>query len=323
MKRSLKTLFSAIFTVAGTAGAFAEVRNLPDSYDFLGWWEYFYSPARRAIERGTNTVMPAYGSAAVRFPSSVNRGGEISSFAFGAGASWTFVSEEEKFVSVSNLDFQRTDYRFSGTPETLSPVGSDPFSHVDSLKAFNWSEFVFDKANGRALAFLAAASFAAADSTASSHGVNASLGFAYKQYFSRTTSVCGGVLCAYSRHKERWTILPLVLVDYAPTRDVNMRLGNGINLTWNVGGKDEWILSAGVSYSGECIAVADGEYWYTQSVPASLVARRNLGKNFFVSLGMSALLWTDYRYWANSHKTDFHFTSETALAISLQAGLRF
>ena len=316
---------AALLALAGTPAAlFAE-----DELSVLGdsgpaaWWENFYTPARTAIMRGTNSVMPFYGYVSCRLPASIDRGGRLSANVVGTGVAWDFISHDEEVVSVTNFDFRRTSYDFSGTPETLSPVGGEPFSHVDSLKFFNWSEWIFDKENGRSLAFLAAGSLISSDTTATSHGANGLFGAAYKQYFSRTESICAGVIVTYSRHRERWMLAPLFIFDYSPTRNLNLRVGNGIDLPWDVGGKEEWFLRAGVAYSTECITVGDGESWYVQSAPLALTARRNLGKNFFVTAGLTTILWSDYRYWEGGHKRDARFTVDPAVQFSLQAGIRF
>lgn len=311
---------AALLALAGTPAALAEdnLSVLGDSNP-MAWWENLYSPARTAIMNGTNSVMPFYGYVSHRFPASINRGGKLSATAYGSGVAWDFISKEEKFISVTNFDFRRTDYDFSGTPNALG----EPFSHVDSFKFFDWSEYVFDKENGRSLAFLASGALISSDTTATGHGAHGLFGVGLKQYFSRTESICAGLIVSYSRHRERWTLVPMVLFDYSPTRELNLRVGNGVDLTWDVGGKNEWLLRVGVAYSTDCITVGDGECWYTQSAPFALTARRNIGKNFFVTAGLTTILWSDYRYWEGGHKRDAHFTVDPAVQLSIQAGVRF
>lgn len=287
----------------------------------LSFWEEIYTPARAAFTRGTNSVMPFYGYYAQRLPASINKGGRLAASVYGSGVSWTHVSEEEDFIFLANMDYQRTDYRFSGTQNWSRP--GDPFSHVDMLKIFNWTEYVYDKANGRAIAGMISGSLFSADTTSLSNGSNGTFALGYKQYFSRTRSVWAGASLFYSRHRERWCVMPVILMNLSLSREWNLRIGNGIEVTWDVGAENEWLISAGISYGFDAITVGRGEVWYAQSAPLALSVRRNLGKNFFLTAGMKTLLWTDYRLWEDGHETDAHFTVDPAVEFSLQAGIRF
>lgn len=297
--------------------------TLVASGEDISWWDEIYTPARTALMRGTNTIMPFYGYYAQRLPASINRGGKLAASTYGTGVSWTRVAEDETLIMLTNMDYRRTDYRFSGNTGTLTPTGKAPFSHVDDLNLFNWTEYVFDKANGRAIAFLTSATFIASDSTAFSHGTHGAIGAGYKQYFSRTESLWVGLSAYYSRHRERWGVMPAIVLDFALRPDLNLRISNGAELTWDINARNEWILSAGINYASDCITVGNGESWYVQSAPLSLSARWNATENCFIAFGMKTIFWTDYRLWSGGHKTDSHFTVDPGVEFSVQAGIRF
>lgn len=297
-----------VFCVAGTA-------------DALSWWEEIYTPARAAFTRGTNSVMPFYAYYAQRLPASINKGGKLAASVYGTGVSWTRVSEEEDLISLVNMDYQRTDYRFSGTQNWSLP--GTPFEHVDMLKIFNWTEYVYDKANGRAIAGMVSGSLFSADTTSLSDGAHGAFALGYKQYFSRTRSIWLGASVFYSRHRERWSAMPALVLDFSLDREWNLRIGNGVEVTWDVDARNEWLISAGISYGFDAITVGRGEVWYVQNAPISLSVRRNIGKNFFMAAGTKVILWTDYRLWESGHETDAHFTVDPAVEFSIQAGLRF
>lgn len=292
--------------------------ELPDA---LTWWEAIYTPARAAVMRGTNSVMPFYAYYGQRLPASINKGGKLAASVYGSGVSWTHVGAEEDIIFLANMDYQRTDYRFSGTPENL--LAGAAFKHVDMLRIFNWTEYVYDKANGRAIAGMISGSLLSSDSTSLSSGTHGAFALGYKQYFSRTRSVWLGASVFYSRHRERWSAMPAILLDFALSPDLNLRIGNGAEITWDVDAKNEWLLSAGISYGFDAITVGRGEVWYAQSIPLSLSVRRNIGKNFFVTAGAKTFLWTDYRLWEGGHESDFHFSISPSVELSLQAGVRF
>lgn len=310
-----KGLFPALFAAGTVLCAALEMS------EEISWWEEIYTPARRAFTRGTNSVMPFYAYYAQRLPASINKGGKLAASIYGTGVSWTHVSEEEDFIFLANMDYQRTDYRFSGMQNRA--FSGEPFSHVDMLKVFNWTEYVYDKANGRAIAGMISGTLFSADSTALSNGAHSAFAFGYKQYFSRTRSVWFGASVFYSRHRERWSAMPAILLDFTLSREWNLRIGNGAELTWDIDGKDEWLISAGISYEVDAITVGKGEVWYVQSAPLSLSVRHNFGKTFFVTAGVKTLLWTDYRLWKAGHETDAHFTVDPTVELSLQAGIRF
>lgn len=292
--------------------------EMPEEFS---WWEEIYTPARTAFTRGTNSVMPFYAYYAQRLPASINKGGKLAASVYGTGVSWTHVSEDETLILLTNMDYQRTDYRFSGTQNWSLP--GEPFSHVDMLKIFNWTEYVYDKANGRAIAGMISGTLLSADTTSLSNGAHGAFALGYKQYFSRTRSVWLGASVFYSRHRERWSVMPAILLDFSLSREWNLRIGNGVELTWDIAGKDEWLLSAGISYGFDAITAGRGETWYVQSAPLSLSARRNIGKNFFVTVGAKTFLWSDYRLWKSGHETDAHFTVDPAVELSIQTGIRF
>lgn len=310
-----KVLFPALFA-AGTA--LCNAFEVPEE---ISWWEEIYTPARAAFMRGNNSVMPFYAYYAQRLPASINKGGKLAASTYGTGVSLTHVSAEEDFIFLANMDYQRTDYRFSGTQNWSLP--GEPFSHVDMLKVFNWTEYVYDRENGRAIVGMISGTLFSADSTSLSNGAHGAFALGYKQYFSRTRSVWLGASVFYSRHRERWSVLPAMVLDFSLSREWNLRVGNGVELTWDIEGKDEWLISAGLSYGFDAITVGKGEVWYTQSAPLTLSVRRNIGKNFFVTAGVKTLLWTDYRLWESGRETDAHFTVDPAVELSLQAGVRF
>lgn len=292
-----------------------------ESPDEMSWWETIYTPARAAFTRGTHSVMPFYAYYAQRLPASINKGGKLAASTYGTGVSWTHVADDEELICFINMDYRRTDYRFSGAQNRQLP--GEPFANVDMLKIFNWTEYVYDKANGRAVAGVISGSLFSADSTSLSNGTHGVLALGYKQYFSRTRSAWLGASVFYSRHRERWCMMPALSLDFSLDREWNLRIGNGAEITWDVDAKNEWILSAGISYALDSITVGRGEVWYVQSAPLALSARRNIGKNFFVTAGVKTYLWSDYRLWKGGHETDIHFTVDPAVELSLQAGIRF
>lgn len=309
-----KWLFLPLWS-AGTAFCFSS------EADLLSWWESIYTPARAAVMRGTNSVMPFYAYYAQRLPAALNKGGKLAASIYGTGVSWAHVSETESLIFLANLDYQRTDYRFSGTRDGMFP--GEPFAHVDMLKFFNWTEYVYDKANGRALAGMVSGSLLSADSTSLSNGTNGVFALGYKQYFSRTRSLWLGASVFYSRHRERWSVMPAVLIDFSLSKEWNVRVGNGVEITWDIEAKNEYLLSAGISYGVDAITVGHGETWYVQSVPIALSLRRNFGEKFFICAGMKTFLWSDYRLWEAGQETDAHFTVDPSVELSLQAGVRF
>lgn len=315
LKKSLFLPFLAVGTV------FCNAAENPEAFESLSWWEAIYTPARAAFTRGTNSVMPFYAYYGQRLPASTNKGGTLAASTYGTGVSWTHVTEDETLIMLMNMDYQRTDYRFSGAQNWHLPV--DPFSHVDELKLFSWTEYVYDKANGRAIAGAISGTLFSADTTSLSGGAHGTFALGYKQYFSRTRSIWLGASVFYSRHRERWSAMPALVLDFSLDREWNLRIGNGVEVTWDVDARNEWLISAGISYGFDAITVGRGEVWYVQNAPISLSVRRNIGKNFFMAAGTKAILWTDYRLWEGGHETDAHFTVDPAVEFSIQAGLRF
>ncbi len=282
-------------------------------------WEQNSLPIRSLLFSGTNIITPLYVSYGQRFPASINKGGKISCATYGAGVSWTHVSSEEKYIALWTADYRRSDYHFSSS----APYGNKLFEHLDSFNVFTWQEYVFDKDNGRAVAGFLSGSLESEDTTSLKNGSSCAGGVGAKQYFSRETSLFLGVGTAYSRLRERWQVIPVLVFDCDLRKDLNLRLGNGAKITWDTFGDKVFLLSAEVSYGAETLTVGHGEHWQGQTLPVRFTGQWNITKEFFVALGVGTIAWSEYRYWENGSKKHERFHTDPSLELTLQAGFKF
>ncbi len=297
-------------------------RGLVDIYgDFL--LTEIFTPARSLFLDGTNVVMPLYVFYSQRIPASTTKGGKISATTYGAGFSWQHVSPQESHIALSSIDLRRRDYRFTGTTERISPLGNAPFGSADSFNFFTWQEWVFDKENGHSLCGFFSGTLACEEHTAFKNGASAAIGFGVKQYFSRETAIWLGAALMYSRARERWQIFPFGMFNHAFSKNWNLRLGNGIQISWDTFGDDTFLLSSSLNYSGDTITIARGESWQGQAIPLSVTAQWNLTKELFVAFSTEALLWQKFRLWSGGSRTNYKFSADPTLDFSLQIGLRF
>lgn len=287
------------------------------------FWEQIFTPARSLLFSGTTSVTPFSLIASVRFPAAISKGGQLMCSTYGLDVSWQHVSEEEKYIALMSLDYRRSDYHFSGTHRNISPNGRTPFAHIDSFSLFTWQEYIFDKDNGRAVAGFLSGLLESEDSCALRYGSSLAIGLGAKQYFSRDTAIWVGVNMSYSRTRERWQFFPFGIFNCALGHDLSLRLGNGAQISWDVGGENKWLLSLAANYGSETFSVGRGKNWQVQSIPLTLTAQWNLTKEIFVSLSVESLLWSKYRLWENGNRSSYHFSSDPTIGLALQAGLHF
>lgn len=286
-----------------------------------------YTPARADVRIQQHLITPFYALYSQSLPASISSGGKIAASTYGTGFSWRYVHPEKTRIALSNLDYRRTDYRFSGGN------GAAPFSHTDSLRASTYQEFI-NPENGRALVALLSGSFAAEDGAALSDGLGGYLGLGFKQYFSEETSLALGCTALYRRERERWFFYPFFVFDWRISPNLNLRAINGVTLTWDLGGNDVFLVDFSVEYAASSFSVeADGNEnspyfgrkgaYYEQSVPVSVTGTWNISETFFVSAGVTIDAWSKYRLYRSGHDTGKTFTADPTLEFSLQAGLRF
>ena len=275
-----------------------------------------FPPARAQVQAGTTVFKPFYAYYKQRLPASINKGGKMGASTYGTGISLMHVNGERSLITLANADYRRTNYRWSS-------IAEGPFDNTDSISSLFWQEWVFDTDSGRAIAGFASASAGADDGTSLSAGASGTFGLGGKQYFSKTESLWLGAIASYSRHRERWIATPMFFFDWIPAENINLRIANGITATWDVGGENEFLLSLGISYEANSIAIGKGDVWRCQSAPLVLTATWNVTENLSFSFGANTILWSDYRRWEGGHESDDHFTVDPSLEFFVQAGLRF
>lgn len=286
-----------------------------------------YTPARSDVSIRQNLITPFYAFYSQALPASVSSGGKIASSVYGTGFSWRYIHPEKKRIALSNLDYRRTDYRFSGGN---APA---PFRHTDSVRASTYQEFINPDV-GFAVVATCAGSFSAEDRADLADGFGGFAGLGCKQYFSEKTSLTLGCTAIYRRDRERWFFFPFLVIDWSITENLNLRAVNGVTLTWDVFGNDAFHLGFAVEYSGTTFVVEketdaasphfgrDGAY-YEQSVPVSVTGTWNVSESFFVSAGVTLDAWSKYRLYRGGHDTGETFSVDPAVEFSLQAGFRF
>ena len=285
-----------------------------------------YTPARAALRVQEHLITPFYAYYSQRLPSSVSGGGKMASSTYGTGFSWRFVHPEKTRIALTNFNYRRTDYRFSGGRGA-------PFEHTDSLYASTYQEFI-NPDTGFALVGMLTGALAAEDGAGLEEGFGGVLAAGCKQYFSETTSLTLGVATLYRFDRERWFCYPFVSFDWRLAPTLNLRLLNGASLTWDVFSDESFLLDFSVNYQTSAFAVArdrdrasahygkTGAY-YEQSVPVTVTGTWNVSENLFLSVGISLNTWTKYRLYRSGRETDEDFSTAPTLELSLQAGLRF
>lgn len=285
-----------------------------------------YTPEREQIRVREHVITPLYAYYAQGLPAGISTGGKMAYSTYGTGFSWRYVHPKKTRIVLSSLDYRRTDFRFSGGSET-------PFSHTDSLRASTYQEFI-NPNNGVAAVAILSGSLTAEDATPLSDGASGMLGFACKQYFSETTSVMLGAATLYRVDSERWYLIPLFSFDWRIAPNWNLRSFNGLTLTWDVSGDNEFLVDFSVSYESSAFAIAaerkisspsfgeDGAY-RRQSIPVSVTGTWNFSENLFLSAGVALNTWSEFRLYRDGHKTREKFSTDPTLEFFLQAGFRF
>ena len=317
----------AFATAAGTlfadgdGGNFLQISAPGDSSG-----KKIYTPARSAVRVREHLITPFYALCAQRLPSSLSDGGKLASTSWGSGFSWRYVHPEKTRISLTTADWLRTDYRFSGGRAA-------PFKHTDSFSATTYHELINPK-TGLALVGIASATAAAEDRTALSKGVGGFAALGAKQYFSESTSVTFGLSALYRFDRERWFLYPFVSFDWSISENLNLRMLNGLSLTWDVNGDDTFLLDLSANYRTSAFAVEAerddaspyfGEHgaYYEQRVPVSLTGTWNLTENLFVNAGVTLIAWSKYRLYRNGHDAAENFTADPTVEFVLQAGVKF
>lgn len=322
MKAQMKISAAAIVS----AGLFALAARADAAFTSGDEAEKIYTPARASVRIEQNLITPFYAYYSQRLPSSLSTEGKMASSTYGAGFSWRFVHPEKTRIALSNFDWRRTDYRFSGGAHA-------PFEHTDSLRATTYQEFI-NPESGRALVAILSGSAATDDHTALSGGLECFLGLGGKQYFSEETAATVGLAAVYRRNRERWFAYPLFMFDWRISPNLNFRAANGLTLTWDVGGDDAFLVDFSVSYENSSFSVdeekdADSPYYgrkgayAEQSVPVSVTGTWNFTENLFLSAGITLDTWSKYRLYRGGHKTSDKFSTDPTLEFSFQLGFRF
>lgn len=286
----------------------------------------YYPPARAAVRVREHLVTPFYVLCAQRLPASLSGGGKMASSSYGAGFSWRYVHPEKKRIAFTTADFLHTDYRFTGGRDA-------PFRRTDAISATTYHELINPHTG---LAGVGVASFTAStsDRAAMSDGFGGFFALGAKQYFSEKTSVALGVSALYRFDRERWFFYPFFTFDWSISENLNLRLLNGVSLTWDVGGDNSFLLDFSLNYRTSAFAAevehdAASPYfdksgaYREQSVPASLTGTWNVTENFFVSAGVTLLVWNKFRLCRAGHNTSEKFTVDPAVEFVLQAGVKF
>ena len=285
-----------------------------------------YTPARTQLRVREHLITPLYAYYAQGLPAALSTGGKMAYSTYGTGFAWRYVHPEKTRIALTSFDYRRTDFRFSGGSER-------PFSHTDSLRATTYQEFI-NPDNGLAAVAILSGSLAADDAAALSDGAGGMLALACKQYFSETTSVMLGAATLYRPYRERWYLLPVFSFDWRIAPNWNLRSFNGLTLTWDINGDNEFLVDFSVAYESSSFAVAaeraitspdfgkDGDY-RRQSVPVSVAGTWNLSENIFLSTGIVLNTWSEFRLYRDGHKTREKFSTDPTLEFFLQAGFRF
>ena len=305
----------------GDGGDFLQISAPGDSSG-----KKIYTPARSAVRVREHLITPFYALYAQRLPSSLSDGGKLASSSCGSGFSWRYVHPEKTRIALTTADWLRTDYRFSGGH-------ASPFRHTDAFSATTYQELINPK-TGFALVGVASFTAAAEDRVALSKGLGGFAALGAKQYFSESTAVTFGLSALYRFDRERWFLYPFLSFDWSISENLNLRMLNGLSLTWDVNGDDSFLLDLSVSYRTSAFAVeterdAASPYfgergaYYEQRVPVSLTGTWNLTENFFVSAGVTLLAWDKYRLYRDGHDTDEKFTADPTVEFTLQAGVKF
>lgn len=285
-----------------------------------------YTPARAAVRVQHNLITPFYAYYGQSIPTALSSGGKMASSTYGTGFSWRYASPKKTRISLTNFDYRRTDYRFSGGAEK-------PFEHTDSLRAMTYQEFI-DPDNGLAFVGMMSISFSAEDKISLSDGLGGFIGLGCKQYFSETTAVMFGGSAVYRHERERWYVFPLFSFDVQLAPNMNLRLLNGATLTWDICNNNEFLVDFFINYEADAFAVEDdrntrspnfgkdGAY-YVQRVPIGITGTWNFSENLFFRTGVAVNTWSKYRLIRDGHKTDEKFTTDPTLEFLFQAGIRF
>ncbi len=286
----------------------------------------YYPPARAAVRVREHLVTPFYVLFAHQLPSSISGGGKMASTSYGSGFSWRYVHPEKKRLAFTTADFLHTDYRFTGGRAA-------PFHRTDAINATTYHELINPHTG---LAGVGAASFTAAtsDRAAMSDGIGGFVALGAKQYFSEETSATLGVAALYCFDRERWFFYPLFSIDWSLSENVNLRVLNGVSITWDTGGDNFFLLDFSLIYRTSAFAAeverdAASPYfeksgaYREQCVPASLTGTWNFTENFFVSAGVTCLVWNKYQLCRDGHKTSEKFTADPTVEFVIQTGVKF
>lgn len=281
-----------------------------------------YTPARSAVRIRENLITPFYAFCGQTLPAAISGGGKIASSTYGTGFSWRYVKPDKSRISLTNFDYRRTDFRFSGTDVPA------PFEHTDALSAMTYQEFI-DPETGRALVAIFGAALSAEDGAELGDGFGGMASVAFKQYFSEETAGMLGASIVYRPERERLYFYPVAAFDWRISPNFNLRVLNGAELTWDIDASDEFLVDFSVLYESSAFAVARDDFsdekgaWREQRVPISVAGTWNVSENIFINARISLIAWSEFRQFRDGGKTDEKFRADPTLAFSVQVGFRF
>ncbi|MCR5183114.1 MAG: hypothetical protein K6B46_00230 [Opitutales bacterium] len=249
-------------------------------------------------------------------PASIGDGGKISKTSAGIDLELVSVSPSERFLTVCDLSYRRNHYHFSGVPAA--------FKAIDEFSVFAWQELIYDKDNGRAVAGLLSLRSATADTTDFSHGLGASFGIGFKQYFSRDEFVWLGMTATYSQLRQRMYYWPALSVNWNLRDDLKLSLSNGAELTWAVDSQKRCLLHGKISYQPKEFQVQKNIGWQETAVPVDFSLEYRFSEHFYAIGTFSLLTWQYYRRWDKGHRRNStKFTAEPTVAFGIEMGCRF
>ncbi|MEO0796390.1 MAG: hypothetical protein AAFX93_14565 [Verrucomicrobiota bacterium] len=156
------------------------------------------------------------------------------------------------------------------------------------------------------------------------------VGVAATYYFGGFNSFSLGVM-AIGQEEDDMFLLPLPILNWQITEDINLRTFNGFTISYDISGNKSTEIDFTTEYESDLFrlstrqpipGIARAPIVEKQSIVLAGGVTQRLGGGFYIRGYLEGIVWREFKF-RHDHSTFYEVTVDPAFAIGLQGGIAF